>query len=729
MPRSFGTTLALSVLAAALTSLGAVTFTAVSAYRNQSDGFYNELGTDIDQMRSTIELIVASKSDHASRRSLLELMLNRYLLDDRFSCFRLRLVATELEIPPSRACATRKHDETITLDLVGDDPGTLVIDINRSEFDQQRAESLQMSGAVAAICLASFGLIGSMVLRANSRRERQLAERNLQTLVDASPMLMLELSAEGRILRASQSLRQLSAERGLTIGSELSSLFQSDACREIMDMISRCSLNPAQPVSCDSTLSLLPQDQSLAQMGASLGINPMAREQSYLLPMTDVTAVVAEKQRFETMVRFDFLTGALSRRALEDGYADGKRHRDYGILMIDIDFFKSINDNFGHLIGDLYLQHAVRLLQQTLGSDSSVFRLSGEEFLALCEASDHTSICQKAQQVCHRFVAMGLEADGLEIKRTVSIGAATLRRADQLSQALQIADFGLSLAKAGGRNRLRFVSSRDYLASERCRPSMEQVEAAINQAAIDLYLEQVVDSRSGQIEGFEALLRWPTAEGTIAPLRFLESYYYVTNRISSGKSRINLLKHVLERLNFSGGGLGAWVSYNIIMSDFDQTSLALFAAIDPDYRKGLVLEVSEQLLASRVDEETVARHLRELSALGFRIALDDFGVNGSNLGRLSLFPVDIVKLDKCLIRGIADSPINQSIVQSVCLLAHNLSIQVIAEGVETPIEAQMLQKLGIHLHQGYFYGRAVCAEDARRLIGQPAEAATRTQPT
>ncbi|MFM7269883.1 MAG: EAL domain-containing protein [Cyanobium sp.] len=701
----------------------------MATYRNQADSFHNKLGTDVDQLRATIELILTSQPDQASRQRLLEPLLERHLMDDRFSCFRLRLAASELQIPPSRACAARKHHETIRLDLAGADPGSLSIAINHSQFDEQRADNLLMSAAVAAISLLSFGLIGANLLRAHSRLQRQLAESNLQTLLDASPVLMVELSAEGRILRASQPFQELCAERGLTIGSEISSVFERDACRQIMDMMGRCSLNPALPVSCDSTLSLLPDDHAPAQMGASLGINPMARELSYLLPMTNVTAVVEEKQRFEAMLRYDFLTGALSRRALEDAYADGTRDRDYGILMIDIDFFKSINDNFGHLIGDQYLQHAARLLQQTLGAQSPVFRLSGEEFLALYEANDQAAICEEAERICHQFISVGLEADGLEIKRTVSLGGTWLRRSDQLSQALQIADYGLSLAKESGRNKLRFVSRRDYLASERSRPSMEQVEAAINQAAIDLYLEPIVDTRTGHIDGFEALLRWPTAEGSIAPLRFLESYYYVTNRISSGRSRINLLNLVLQRLGFSGGERGAWVSYNIVLSDFDQTSLALFAAIDPEYRKGLILEVSEQLLASRVDEQMVARHLRELSDLGFRIALDDFGVNGSNLGRLSLFPVDVVKLDKCLIQGIAHSAINQSIVQSVCLLAQNLSIRVIAEGVETPIEAQMLQKLGIHLHQGYHYGRAVCAEEARHLAEQATGAASRTQAT
>lgn len=724
---SFRTTIALSVLAAGITSLGAVAFTAFATYRNQADSYYNKLGTDIDQLRSTIELILSSHPDQASRRRLIESLLERHLLDDRFSCFRLRLAATELQIPPGRACAATKHAESIRLDLAGADRSSLSIDISHAQLDEQRADNLLMSAAVAAISLVSFGLIGTNLLRANSRKERQLAERNLQNLLDASPVLMLEISREGKILRSSQTLRQLFASYGITIGSELSEAFQADACSAILTMVERCRENPALPVASDATLCLRSKGQTLRHMGASVGINPMASEPTYLLQMTDVSAVV-EKQRFAMMLRSDFLTGAMSRMGLEEAYADGSRSRDYGLLMLDIDFFKSINDNFGHLIGDHYLQHAVALMQQILGSNSPVIRLSGEEFLTLCQNDQIPAIMAIAQQICREFASSGMVADGLEIKRTVSIGATLLRRDDALFQALQIADYGLSLAKASGRNKARFVTAQEYLESERCRPTMEQVEAALSAQSIDLHLEQVVDTRANRIVGFEALLRWPTAVGIIEPLLFLETYYYVTNRISGGRSRIKLFKGVLERLEFNGAAEGPWVSYNITLSDFDQTSLPHFQEIDPQQRRRIMLEVSEQLLASRVDEETVARHLQDLSAMGYGIALDDFGVNGSNLNRLSLFPVDVVKLDKCLIQGIDHSAINQSIVRSVCLLAENLCIRVIAEGVETPSEAAMVGELGIHLHQGYLYGRAVCAEDARRLLSQPAGAVNRTQP-
>lgn len=725
---SFRTTIALSVLAVAITSLGAVAITAFVTYRNQSDSFYNKLATDIDQLRSTIELILSSRRDRASRQRTLELLLERQLLDDRFSCFQLRLADTQLHIPPAQACAVKPHDESIRLDLAGADPGSLNIDINHSQFDEQRADSLLTSGAVAAISLVSFCLIGANLLRANSRMERRLADRNLQNLLDASPVLMLEVSRQGEVVRASHTFLQLCSKRGLAISSALSSVFQRDACGEIMAMIERCALDPALPVASEATLSLIALDQSQVHMGASLGINPVAAEQTYLLQMTDVSAVVEEKQRFATMLRSDFLTGALSRRGLEESYADGSRSRDYGLLMLDIDFFRSINDNFGHLIGDHYLKHAVALLQQTLGTDSPVIRLSGGQFLTLCQEDQMPAILATAQLICHRFGASGIVADGLEIKRTVSIGATLLRRKEALFEALQIAEYALRLAKSTGRNKSQFVTNLEYLESKRSRPTMEQVEAAISAQSIDLHLEQVFDARANRIVGFETLLRWPTADGMIPPMHFLETYYYVTNRISAGRSRINLFKGVLERLQFNGSADGPWVSYNIALSDFDQTSLDLFQAIDPDQRKGILLEVSEQLLSSSADDETLARHLQDLSVMGYRIALDDFGVNGSNLGRLSLFPVDVVKLDKCLIQGIDHSAINQFIVKSVCLLAENLSIQVIAEGVETASEAAKVCELGIHLHQGYLYGRAVRAEDAHRLLGQPQRPMTCTEP-
>lgn len=706
-----------AVVGAAVASVAAVAFSSLITYRNSKDSFASQLGTDIDQIGFNVELILQAEPDAVVRQKLLYPLLERYLLDDRFKCLRLTISGTQFSVPPSSFCATQSSDEIISLELDADEPAFLVAYIDYREFNEVRLYNLFLSGAVVAVCLCSFGSIAFLLFRESSRLRRQEAEQSLNAMLDASPVLMLELAEEGIIKHPSRGFQQLCADLDVKDTHSINSVFEDSSAEIIMEMIRGCSLNPAIPLTSTNPLLIKTLHRPRGQLSGALSINPLALQQSYLLQLTDISAVFDEKEHFAHLLQHDFLTGAFSIRALQDRFCDGIRQQSYGILVIDIDYFKSINDTFGHVVGDHYLQHAVQILWQCVGKTAKVFRLSGEEFLVLDENADVELLMVQASKICHKFAGKALTQDGYTVLRTVSIGASILHPKDQLMDVMRAADSALLQSKSSGKNRVAFASYDDFCAAERRRPSVEQLEAALESGEIDLYLEQVFNTKNQQIIGFETLLRWNSASGLIPPMEFLENYYYATNRSSAGRSRIDLLRLVLARFSLLSHqrGQGLWISYNVALSDFDDSFLPLFESIEPEYRSLLVLEISEQMLGSQIDELLVAKNLHNLSALGYRIALDDFGVDGSNLSRLSLFPVDIVKLDKSLIRGIDQSEVNQSIIRAVRLLATALGIELIAEGVETRQESLMLDDLGINLHQGFLYGRAVPAEQARDL--------------
>ena len=703
----------LSLLAAAATSVAALVLTSSLALKSSRETFTNQLGTSIDQLGFNIELILQAHPDQVARRALLYPLLERYLLDDRFSCFKLTIPGKTIRIPPESLCQVKTDTEIIKIDLSDEASSTLHVYLDESEIDEATSAYLKMAAIVAAIVLGSFAASIAVFVLDRARTNRQLSERNLTTMFAASPVLMLELVQGGIIKQSSRGFQQLCDDLDVDIHQTISSVFESSSCDEIMTMMEECLRKPGEPQTAIQPLLIHTVHRTRGQLSGALAINPLGSANSFLLQLTDISAVIEDKERLESLLRYDSLTGALSRRALQEIYSNNSRRQSYGMLMVDVDYFKSINDAFGHIIGDEYLRHAVDLLNKTISRSSQVFRLSGEEFLILEENSGLEPTMAIAEEIRLKFANSPLISNGYSVLRTVSIGATVLGPSNLLEDILKVADRALLKSKTCGKDRVTFLSLSDYRAKELQRPSLEKVEEALANSQIDLHLEQIFNTKLQRVVGFETLLRWQLGGIPIPPMEFLETYYYATNRNGSGKDRIKILRQVLERLDLFSLDSRPWISYNIGLSDLEGSFLKLLEHIEPNFRALIILEVSEQLLGSRIDEGLVAGHLSRLSTLGYRIALDDFGVDGSNLSRLSLFPVDIVKLDKILIRGIDQSKTNQSIVSAVSMLSRNLSIEVIAEGVETYQESSILNQLGIHLHQGFFYGHSLPAEQAR----------------
>lgn len=726
-PRAAGVTIALCVLLVAITSASSIFMMAIAQFRQAKDSFFSRLGTDIATATSRADFIVKAYGDSGKRSEAFDEMASEYLLDERIHCIEIAYPGSKVQLPPTEACEVLNADDVIEQRFGADGQGVARFHISYERFNLDNRHQLLLAMAAFAATGASF-LVATLILvrLAASSKARQAVE-TLDRIFLITPVIILEVSKNNELLRMSRRLADSLPALEAGQNHSLDSIFESDSAALLKSCIASYLGGDANPCAEEICIRFRLGDLSGSLFYADIEPNPLAAGATYFISMSDVSALAGERDKLSELLKTDFLTGARSRRFMEQEYTDGTRGRDMGIVMIDLDYFKSINDSYGHVVGDCFLRHVATSLRSGAPAGSSVIRLSGEEFAVLTPESREHYLLDYANRVKDQLASDGLDVANNRLVRTVSIGVARLETGDSLSDCLRVADYALLLSKRNGRNRATYVSREEFDRQLKDRPTTEEVELAVRSGAIGLHCEPVYDSSLGRIIGFETLLRWQSGSRNLPPLSFLDAYYHVTNRLSSGRSRLDLFVETSKKFGL-GGEDRPWLSYNLWPADFDAGLIDWLSSLEPSFRAMMVLEVSEQLLASRCDEQGVASILRAASALGCRIALDDFGVDGSNLVRLQDFPVDIVKIDKALVTGLAENSVNVLIIESLATLAAKLGVSVIAEGVESQSDAELLARAGVVWHQGFWYGKAMPVETACALLASPGDPGLRSVP-
>ena len=383
-----------------------------------------------------------------------------------------------------------------------------------------------------------------------------------------------------------------------------------------------------------------------------------------------------------------------------------------GLLFIDLDRFKQINDTMGHCCGDFLLQAVAARLESCLRGNDTVARLGGDEFAVLlpnlAKASDVEIMAQRVVDCFH----LPFNILDHEIFVTASLGtvAYPIDESDA-NNLLAKADTAMYEAKQSGRN-----TFRQYTAGLSMH-SMDQLslEADLRQAIVNhellLYYQPQIDALSGEVVGVEALIRWqhPT-RGLLSPAAFMQ--------IAEDSGLIvDIGNWVLREACYQQK---AWSLYhtpplrmaiNISTVQFRRNNFIEVVrgaieetGIDPG---SIELELTEHMAMHHAD--AVLDTLRELKQIGVKLAIDDFGTGFSNLGYLQRFPIDRLKVDQSFVRGIEKIPANKSIVQAIVSLAKSLSLEVIAEGVETAVEYAEVSDCGCDEIQGYFFARPMQA--------------------
>jgi diguanylate cyclase (GGDEF)-like protein len=417
--------------------------------------------------------------------------------------------------------------------------------------------------------------------------------------------------------------------------------------------------------------------------------------------------------RLKHQVMHDPLTGLPNRLYMRDRIEQAIRRyrsqpeRPFGLLYLDIDRFKVVNDSLGHLAGDVLLKEVSNRLQHCVRAPDAVARLSGDEFAVLLEDAQQP---QSAIQVAQRILAAlqePMQIAGRELRAFVSIGIAiSAARHTSTDILFQDADTALYSAKSAGRR--QFVLFDESLQRSECDVlGMEQeLRAALQHGQFEAYFQPLVRLEDRRLVGFEALVRWnhPT-RGVLLPGDFLP--------VAEECGLIDAIDWQMYRNACEAGRAlvadGRYLTINVSPRHFQGNDLhtrlldvAAATGFDP---ASLRVEVTEGTLLG--DPESVANQLMRLREAGIGAALDDFGTGYCSLGYVHRFPLRMLKIDRSFIEplGKGKSPRSSAVVTAILALANSLGLDVLAEGIETETQENALRAMGCNYGQGYLYGK------------------------
>jgi diguanylate cyclase (GGDEF)-like protein len=390
---------------------------------------------------------------------------------------------------------------------------------------------------------------------------------------------------------------------------------------------------------------------------------------------------------------------------------------DFAVLVLDLDRFKLVNDSLGHLAGDELLRAAAARLRDCLRPTDFVARIGGDEFSVLIEnISDASEATEIAERISAEL-ARPFTVSGEEVFTSASIGIAVSMTGYRSADAvLRDADTAMYRAKERGKGRYEIFDRRMHVqAVERMLMEMD-LRRAVEREEFRLVYQPIVSIRSGEITGFEALLRWEhPLRGTIAPNDFIPIAEENGLIVPIG---VWVLKKVCAKLRhwhaIATSPLTASINVSLRQT-FDPTLIdeldRVMAAAHVD-GASIRLEITE----SAMIERSAADFFERVQQLGIELCIDDFGTGYSSLAYLVNLPIDALKIDRSFVATLDTSDEHFELVKTILSLAHNLGIEVIAEGVETVSQLRRLSELGCEYAQGYLFARPLSEEAADGLV-------------
>jgi diguanylate cyclase (GGDEF)-like protein len=445
--------------------------------------------------------------------------------------------------------------------------------------------------------------------------------------------------------------------------------------------------------------------------------------------ITDITAQRHAEQKVSYMAHHDGLTDLPNRFLFNETLyrALNRQSGQAGLLYLDLDHFKAINDTLGHPVGDHLLQSVARRLEECAeGKSDMVARLGGDEFAVLVSARDLSGIEVLADRIVEALnKPFSLDGHDVVIGCTIGIAVAP-DHAQSAEKLLQYADLALYTAKNGGRNRwARFETGMDAAAQARRLLELD-LRTSLGKDEMCLHYQPLVNVETGQVAGYEALLRWehPT-RGIVMPNEFVPIAEDTGMIVQLGEW---VIRHALEEASRWPDHLG--IAVNLSPAQMRSPSL-ISTIISALARTGvaparLELEITESVLMQ--DSEANLDTLHKLRSLGVRIALDDFGTGYSSLNYLRSFPFDKIKIDRCFVSEIDTREDCRAIIRSVVALANSLGMVTTAEGVEREAQMIQLREEGCVEVQGFLFSKAIPSAELTDLRGSRPTPITRADP-
>ncbi|MFI6843726.1 EAL domain-containing protein [Kitasatospora sp. NBC_00085] len=455
-----------------------------------------------------------------------------------------------------------------------------------------------------------------------------------------------------------------------------------------------------------------------------------------VLTLRDVTEQRQMERELTHRAFHDSLTGLANRVLFQDrvGHALSRGERSgaiTGVLFIDLDDFKVVNDTQGHAVGDELLVAVSLRVSTALRTSDTAARLGGDEFAVLVEdAVRPADVGATADAVLAAFTEpFRLSAGAVRV--SASIGVATTEDSVDATELLSHADLALYSAKSAGKRQWCHYQPAFQAGLVERHELNENLDSAIAESAFNLYYQPIVDLQTGDLVAFEALVRWPhDRRGMVLPDEFIALAEESGQIVPLGAWVLERAAHEAagwHRLSAghrkAGGRPPLRVNVNVSARQFRDAGFVdvvrgavRSSGIDPG---ALVLELTESVLMRR--DERVHTDMRTLSELGVGIAIDDFGTGYSSLSYLREFPISILKIDKSFIDGLGLSQQQYALVEGITRIADTLGVQVIAEGIENTEQRDLLAAMGCPLGQGYLFARPLAPDQARALIQEYAD--------
>ncbi len=390
----------------------------------------------------------------------------------------------------------------------------------------------------------------------------------------------------------------------------------------------------------------------------------------------------------------------------------------FAVLYIDLDGFKPVNDSLGHHFGDMVLKKVARRIRRSLREEDKVYRVGGDEFVVMIASDDMPTLEIAARRIMVA-VAKPYNLEGMDVALSASIGIGRWPLDDQsLVQVVSCADLAMYSAKRAGANQHAFYTKCMRAEADDQVQLLSGLRLALERQEFELHYQPRVSSLNGRVESFEALLRWRHPEqGLLQPARFIKVLEENSLIVDVGAWVMESAARQLAKWH-AEGHRGLHVSVNVAARQFRAKNLV--ESVEQVLKKtgippeALELEITEGQLIHDLDHaaQTVVR----LKALGVMLSIDDFGTGYSSLSYLQKLPIDCLKIDRSFVKDLDEGAMQNNIARTIASLAHSLEMTVVAEGVETDVQASLLRNWGCEQLQGFLFSKPVPADEAALLI-------------
>lgn len=560
-------------------------------------------------------------------------------------------------------------------------------------------------------------------------RNREIADREVhyRAVVEGATEGILTLDKQGRIVRINTAAEKMCGyDMEAAIGMPFVQMLTPASATRCLGLDGLL-----YPV---SNLSLEVQNQNGETVPILLSLTTFRYENTsyFTAIIQDISERVMFEKRLAQLAYYDSLTGLPNRRMFYDrlGHALERARRNkklVGILFLDLDHFKNVNDTLGHLFGDRLLQEIAKRLSALLRKDDTVARLGGDEFTVILENIGNVAEVEEVAKKILHSISQPIRLGEHEIYVTSSIGITLYPLDDSdIERLIMNADGAMYQAKGRGRNTFEVYTAKiSSEAAERLsletsfRKAMESDDFLLQyQPEFILHYQPEVDRYTGEIIGAEALIRWRHPElGLLGPDRFIPLAEATGLIIPLGEWVLRTA--CKQAVSWRKAGLPPFhIAVNVSALQLKNRDIIQQVAriLEETGMEGryLELELTESMVLDKGEE--LIGILRGFKEMGITISIDDFGTGHSSLANLQLLPVDKVKIDISFIRNITTNKQDAAIVAGIIGMAHKLGLEVVAEGVET--EEQLMYLLGHHcdIMQGYHFSRPVTAKDLEALL-------------